>query len=49
VALGPHSKNVTVPVGVPPVLFPDTVTVSVFESPNAIDALVGADVVPDIA
>jgi hypothetical protein len=49
VALDPHSKKVTVPVGVPPIPFPVTVTLSVFEPPRAIEELCGEDFVDEEA
>jgi hypothetical protein len=47
-ANGPQTEKFTVPVGLPPVLLPDTVATSVFESPNVIDALVGAEPVDEV-
>jgi hypothetical protein len=44
-ANGPQAKKLTLPLGLPPVLFPLTVATSVFVPPSGIELLVGAEVV----
>jgi hypothetical protein len=46
---GPQVRKLTVPVGVPPVAFPVTVALSVFESPRVIVGTVGVVEVFEIA
>jgi hypothetical protein len=46
VADGPHTKKLTLPVGLPNVAFPFTVALSVFEPPIVIVAFVGLLVMP---
>ena len=47
VAIGPQTKKLTVPVGVPPAVLPETVAESVIESPSVIELCCGVVTVVD--